>query len=84
MPLQAVQAPYGLLKEKLRGCRSSNDSPHWSQAKCWLNESVGPSTMSTSATPSARRSAVSSESVSRRSMPFRRTRRSTITSMVCW
>ena len=40
-------------------------------------------TISTSATPSARRSAVSSESVRRRSMPGRRTSRSTTTSMVC-
>jgi hypothetical protein len=44
--------------------------------------SPSPGTISTSATPSARRSAVSSESVSRRSMPERRTSRSTTTSMV--
>ena len=41
-------------------------------------------TISTSATPSASRSAVSSESVSRRSIPARRTSRSTTTSIVCF
>ena len=40
------------------------------------------STSCTSATPSARRSAVSNESVSRRSIPSRLTKRSTTTSMV--
>ena len=82
MPLQVVQAPYGLLNEKLRGCNSSNDRPQCSQARCWLNVSDGPSTTSTAATPSASRRAVSSESVSRRSIPSRRTSRSTITSIV--
>ena len=89
-PSQLGQAPYGELKLKLRGASSSNDSPHVGQARCWLKVRVSSSsggspsraTSWTSATPSASRSAVSSESVSRRSIPSRLTRRSTTTSMV--
>src|SRR5680860_815715 len=84
MPEHSGHAPYGLLNEKFLGCNSSKERPHCGQAKCWLNERVGPSSMTTWATPSARRRAVSSESVRRRSMPSFRTRRSTTTSIVCW
>ena len=89
-PSQRSHAPYGELNEKLRGASSSNDTPQCVHARCSENVSVSRSpsdrrragTISTSATPSARRSAVSSESVRRRSMPGRRTSRSTTTSMV--
>ena len=90
-PSQRSHAPYGELNEKLRGASSSNERPQCVHARCSENVSVSLSlvvtavvagTISTSATPSARRSAVSSESVRRRSMPVRRTSRSTTTSMV--
>ncbi len=86
-PSQWEQAPYGELKEKLRGASSPYDVPQVGQARCWLKvteRSVpSESTIWISAMPSASRSAVSMESVSRRSTPSRRTRRSTTTEMSC-
>ena len=77
-----------MLNEKLRVVSSSKLSPSTGQARCWLkvidSGSSSPSrgTIWTSATPSARRSAVSSDSVRRRSMPSRFTSRSMTISMV--
>ena len=34
-PLQAGQAPYGELNEKLRGASSSSEIPQCTQARCW-------------------------------------------------
>ena len=58
-PSHVSHAPYGELKEKLRGASSSNDSPQCMHARCSENTSVSGSafsffgTISTSATPSA-------------------------------
>ena len=71
------------MNEKLRGASSSNEPWPFGQARCWEKVSVSSASPSsappsaspsrrtscTSATPSASRSAVSSESVSRRSRP---------------
>ena len=65
-PVQAGQAPCGLLKEKVRGSSSSKEWPQTGQARCSLKVSVGPSRVSTRRqTPCPGCSAVSSESVSR-------------------
>ena len=89
-PSHVGQAPYGELKEKFLGAGSSKLRPSTGHTRCWLNvmvsfsdESPSRATSSTSATPSASLSAVSSESVSRRSMPSRSTRRSMTTSILC-
>ena len=83
-PKQVSHAPYGELKEKFLGASSSKLVPHLGHAKCWLTV-IGspPSTSSISATPSASRSAVSSESVKRRLMLSLRTSRSTMMSIRC-
>ncbi len=90
-PSHVGQAPYGELNEKLRGAGSSNERPSTGHTRCSLNVSTSSSTdaspsrctISSSATPSASLSAVSRESVRRRAMPSRITRRSTTTSIVC-
>ena len=84
MPPQAGQAPYGLLKENMRGETSGKDTPHLTQASRSEKSIAGPSTTSTWATPSASRSAVSRESASRVPSPSRTMMRSTTTSMVCF
>ncbi len=84
MPPQSAQAPYGLLKENMRGDTSGKDTPQAAQANRSEKRWEGPSTASTCTTPSARRSAVSSESLSRDPRLSRMTRRSTTTSMVCF
>ena len=40
-PEHTTQAPYGLLNEKFLGWSSSNESPHFGQAKCWLKLMAG-------------------------------------------
>src|SRR3974390_2244330 len=89
-PSHSSQAPYGELNEKLRGASSSNDRPQCEHARCSEKVRLSGSSaehsrgrIPTSATPSASFNAVSSESVSRRSIPERRTNRSTTTSIVC-
>ncbi len=88
-PSQCEHAPYGLLKEKFRGAKSSNDFPSLGRDKCWLktiSSFSAPSsraTISISATPSLRDSAVSIDSVKRLSIPFFITKRSTTTFIVC-
>ena len=82
-PWQAGQAPCGLLNEKMRGWISGSEMPHATQANFSEKVSVGPSTSSTSMSPSARRAAVSTESVRRRRTPSFMTRRSTTAEMSC-
>ena len=90
-PSHVGQAPYGELNEKLRGAGSSKLRPSTAHTRCSLNVSRSSSldgspsrrTISSSATPSASLSAVSSESVSRRAMPSRITSRSTTISILC-
>ena len=84
MPPQAGQAPWGLLNENMRGETSGEEIPHSAQARRSEKSMAGPSTTSTWATPSASRSAVSSESASRVPSPSRMMMRSTTTSMVCF
>ncbi len=84
MPSQRGQAPYGVLKEKLRGASSSKDRPQFRQAARSEKSMVSPvSTSSMPTTPSVRPSAVSIESERRRPMSAFSTNRSTITSMSC-
>src|SRR5215203_4912421 len=86
-PSQRSQAPCGLLKENVRGCISAIEAPQFVHVKLSENSIDSPcpsfSTVSTWTSPSASFSAVSTESVSRRSMPSRITSLSTTTSMSC-
>ena len=84
-PPHAGQAPYGLLKENIRGETSGNEMPQRTHARRSENtQAWPPSGTSTTTTPSASRSAVSSESASRAAPVSRMTRRSTTTSIVCF
>src|SRR6478735_7133205 len=90
IPLQAAQAPNGLLNENERGSISSMASgcslghARFSEkARIRPGSSASRSTNSARTRPSASPRAVSMESVSRWLMPSLTTRRSTTTSMVC-
>ncbi|CPU65694.1 Uncharacterised protein [Mycobacteroides abscessus] len=90
MPVHSGHAPYGALKENVRGSISSSASS-WSFGHARFSEkrrsragsSASASTSSTTTSPPASPRAVSTESVSRRWTPSRATRRSTTTSMSC-
>ncbi len=84
MPPQSGQAPYGLLNENMRGDTSGKEMPQAAQASRSENMNDGPSGTSTCTTPSASRSAVSSESARRPPRLSLTTSRSTTTSMVCF
>src|SRR5262252_11054934 len=71
-PVQSGQAPHGELNENDRGSSSSNDKSSYRHARCSeyirsrFGSSSGRSTKSSTTTPPARPSAVSTESVNRR------------------
>ena len=89
-PVHSGHAPNGELKEKDRGSSSSNETPHFMQARCSLNirSRLGSfsdrSMKSRTTTPLDRRSAVSTESVKRRRDSALTARRSTTTSILCF
>ncbi len=84
MPPHSGQAPYGLLNENIRGDTSGKEMPQAAQASRSENMNEGPSGTSTCTIPSARRSAVSSESARRPPRVSLTIRRSTTTSIVCF
>ena len=81
-PWQEVQAPCGELNEKARGDSSGTLIPHTTQAMRRENSRSPSSRLLMTTTSEASCSAVSIESVNRRSMPDRTIRRSTTPSMV--
>ena len=81
-PWQLGQAPCGELNEKARGDISGTLMPHTTQASLRENSRSPLSRALMTTTPSARSSAVCTESVRRRSMPERTIRRSITTSIV--
>ena len=84
-PVQAGQAPYGLLKLKVRGAISPRLIPQYTQAKCSENSDSSPSTTFTRTTPAPSLRAVSTESASRAALaPFSTCSLSTTTSTVCF
>ncbi len=87
-PSHLEHAPCGLLNENVRGCISAMEAPQLVQVKLSeksIESSTAPSfsTVSIWTSPSDSFSAVSIESVKRRSIPSRTTRRSTTTSTSC-
>ena len=83
-PVQAGQAPNGLLNENILGAISGKLMPQSTQAKFSLNMNSAPSITCTKTTPSPKPSAISSESANRLSIPSRMIKRSTTTSIVCF
>ena len=85
-PPQVGQAPNGELNEKWRGSSSGSEMPQ--TAHPYFSENIStdlPSAVATSATPSANRSAVSSESLSRlRSSGFTLSRSTTTEMLWFW
>ena len=81
-PWQSWQAPCGELNEKARGVISGMLTPHYVQASRRENRRSPPSSVLMTTMSSARLRAISTDSVSRRSMPGLRIRRSTTTSIV--
>ncbi len=86
-PWQRSQAPWGELKEKIRGSSSGIEVPQLRQANCSLNSSVSPacapSRISTSIRPAASPPAASTDSERRRRRSVFITSRSTTTEMSC-
>src|SRR5215208_6442111 len=87
-PSQREHAPCGLLNENVLGCISAIEAPQFVHVKLSLKSMDSPappslSTVSICTKPSARERAVSTESVSRRSIPSRTTSLSTTTSTSC-
>ena len=83
-PVQRGQAPWGELKEKMRGSSSGIEVPQCRQAKRSEKVLTSPvSTISRSTRPSASPTAVSIESVRRLRRSGRMTSRSTTTEMSC-
>ena len=86
-PVQRGQAPWGELKEKMRGSSSGIEMPQCRQAnrseKVWISGSPSLGTVSISRIPSASATAVSTESARRLRVSGFITRRSTTTAMSC-
>ena len=81
-PGSPVQAPCGELNENARGVISGTLMPHSTHASWRENSRSPPSSVLMTTMSSARLSATSTDSVSRRSMPPRTISRSTTTSML--
>ncbi len=85
-PWQRSQAPWGELKEKIRGSSSGIEVPHSRQANCSEKSSgsaFGSSTISTSTRPAASPAAASTDSERRRRRSGFITSRSTTTETSC-
>src|SRR4030042_6752667 len=68
-PLQVGQAPWGLLKENIRGVISAKLNPQWIQENFWLKTTGETPSLSTLTIPSDKREAISSDSPTLCSMP---------------
>ena len=84
-PWQRSQAPWGELKEKIRGSSSGIEVPQFRHANCSEKSSgaASSSTSSTSISPAARPAAASTDSERRRRRSVFIASRSTTTAMLC-